>query len=237
MLNSMYLVGIIFFEGMDEAMGREFIDLFDHWADHYDLTVQGHDEEYKEVFQSYDAILEAAAERSYGTVLEFGAGTGNLTEKLLRRCSSVYAVEPSSGMRKRFKKRGLDAVLLEGDFLQFPQIPVQLDTIVSTYAFHHLTDAEKERAIALYSTLLEENGQIIFADTVFQDEETRKQIEADAEQAGYMKLLQDLQSEYYTTLNVLGRICGTHGLAVSFQHLNRYVWLMHAKKESASSDA
>ena len=214
-------------------MGREFIDLFDHWADHYDLTVQGQDEEYKEVFQSYDAILEAVAERSYGTVLEFGAGTGNLTEKLLRRCGSVYAVEPSAGMRRLFEKRALDAVLLEGDFLQFPQIPAQLDTIVSTYVFHHLTDAEKERAIALYSTLLDENGQIIFADTVFQDEETRKQIEAGAEQAGYMKLLQDLQSEYYTTLNVLGRICRNHGLAVSFQQLNRYVWLMHAKKESS----
>ncbi|CAM4377806.1 class I SAM-dependent methyltransferase [Paenibacillus alkaliterrae] len=213
-------------------MGREFIELFDHWADHYDLTVWGHDEEYKEAFQSYDAILEAVAERSNGTALEFGAGTGNLTEKLLRRCSRVYAVEPSTGMRKQFEKRGLEAELLEGDFLQFPLIPDQVDTIVSTYAFHHLTDAEKEQAIALYSTLLVENGQIIFADTSFQDEEARKQIETDAEQAGHMKLLHDLQNEYFTTNNVLERICKTHGLAVSFEQLNRYVWLMHARKES-----
>jgi len=213
-------------------MGREFIDLFDHWADHYELTVGGHDKEYTEVFQNYDAILEAVAERSCGTALEFGAGTGNLTEKLLRRCNGVYAVEPSTGMRKEFEKRDLKAVLLDGDFLQFPSIPEQLDTIVSTYAFHHLTDTEKEQAIALYSTLLGAGGQIIFADTIFQDEDARKQIENDAEQTGYMKLLKDLQSEYYTTLDVLEKICRTHGLAVSFEQLNRYVWLMHAKKES-----
>ncbi|WP_169088158.1 class I SAM-dependent DNA methyltransferase [Paenibacillus sp. PL91] len=212
-------------------MGREFIDLFDHWADHYELTVQGQDEEYTEAFHGYDAILEAVAERSKGMVLEFGAGTGNLTEKLLKRGASVYAVEPSAGMRGIFEKRGLDAVLLDGDFLQFPSIPVKLDTIVSSYAFHHLTDAEKEQAIAYYSTLLEAGGQIIFADTVFQDEDARKQFESDAEQAGYLKLLHDLQSEYYTTLDVLEKICKVYGLAVSFQQLNRYVWLMHARKE------
>jgi putative AdoMet-dependent methyltransferase len=216
---------------MCEAMGREFIDLFDDWADHYELTVQGQDKEYMEAFQGYDAILDAVAERAYGTVLEFGAGTGNLTEKLLKRGASVYAVEPSVGMRGKFEKRGLEAVLLDGDFLQFPSIPDQLDTIVSTYAFHHLTDAEKEQAIASYSTLLGAGGQIIFADTVFQNEEVRKQFESDAEQAGYLKLLHDLQSEYYTTLDVLEKICKHYGLSVTFQPLNRYVWLMHARKE------
>ncbi|OBZ07823.1 class I SAM-dependent methyltransferase [Bacillus sp. FJAT-26390] len=213
-------------------MGREFIDLFDHWADHYELTVQGQDEEYSEVFQGYDAILEAVAERSYGTILEFGAGTGNLTEKLLRQSSTVYVVEPSAGMRAQFEKRGLNAVLLDGDFQQFPTIPVKLDTIVSTYAFHHLTDEEKERAIAFYSTLLGESGQIIFADTSFENEEARKQTELAAEQAGYTNLLKDLQSEYYSTIDLLERICKAHGLEVVFRQLNRYVWLMHATKET-----
>lgn len=213
-------------------MGREFIKLFNHWSDHYDLTVFGHDEEYREVFEGYDAILEAVAERAYGTAIEFGVGTGNLTEKLLRRCDKVYGVEPSRGMRAQFKKRGLEAVLLNGDFLQFPPVPDNIDTIVSTYAFHHLTDEEKEQAIHLYSSLLGENGQIIFADTVFQDEQARKQTEDYAAQQGHIHLLKDLQSEYYTTLNVLERIFSREGFTVTFQQLNRYVWLIHAQKTS-----
>lgn len=39
-------------------MGREFLSLFDHWAESYDETVSGHDEQYEEVFRRYPAILK-----------------------------------------------------------------------------------------------------------------------------------------------------------------------------------
>ncbi|MCA0756564.1 methyltransferase domain-containing protein [Paenibacillus sp. N4] len=213
-------------------MGREFIELFDHWADHYDVTVLGHDEEYREVFENYDAILEEVAELASGTVLEFGPGTGNLTEKLLRRGGSVYAVEPSPGMRAQFARRSLQAQLLEGDFLQFPDIPEQVDSIVSTYAFHHLTDEEKEQAVAHYAAMLGVGGQIVFADGTFRDEEAKRQLEEAARHAGHLNLVNDMRSEYFTTTGVLERICTNHGFHVTFKQLNRYVWLMHAVKKT-----
>lgn len=213
-------------------MGREFIELFDHWADHYDFTVLGHDEEYREVFENYDAILETVAELASGTVLEFGPGTGNLTEKLLLRGGSVYAVEPSPGMRAQFGRRGLQAQLLEGDFLQFPDIPEQVDSIVSTYAFHHLTDDEKEQAVAHFAAMLRAGGQLVFADGTFRDEETKRQLEEAAREAGHLNLVKDMRSEYFTTTGVLERICTEHGFHVTFKQLNRYVWLMHAVKKT-----
>lgn len=39
-------------------MGREFLSLFDHWADSYDDTVSGHDEQYKEVFHAVSGYFK-----------------------------------------------------------------------------------------------------------------------------------------------------------------------------------
>lgn len=211
-------------------MGTEFNKLFDEWSGHYDRTVTGHDEQYKEVFEGYENILEAVAVRASGTVVEFGVGTGNLTEKLLARGLRVYGIEPSEGMQAQFSKRGLAATLLEGDFLHYPVIAERIDTIVSTYAFHHLTDEEKGQAIGRYAAWLGDGGRIIFADTAFQDEAARQSIELAAEDAGFEELLKDLQSEYYTTLNVLKGLFEAHGFHVAFSPLNRYVWLMEAVK-------
>jgi len=211
-------------------MGTEFVGLFDEWSERYDLTVTGHDAQYAEVFEHYDDILEAVASRAYGTVLEFGPGTGNLTEKLLHAGRKVYAAEPSVGMRVQFQKRALDAVLLEGDFLHFPAIGGPIDSIVSTYAFHHLTDMEKDEAVELYSRLLRPGGKIVFADTMFVDEEARSSTEMAARKAGHTLLLNDLQTEYYTVLPTMKQIFEKHGFTPSFSRLNRYVWLMEAVK-------
>ncbi|AJY76900.1 class I SAM-dependent DNA methyltransferase [Paenibacillus beijingensis] len=216
-------------------MGREFVSLFDQWSEEYDRTVSGHDEQYREVFEHYGDILEAVASRSFGTVVEFGAGTGNLSEQLLRRGLKVYGVEPSQGMRAQIQKRNLDFVLLDGDFLHFPPIPEQVNSIVSTYAFHHLTDEEKEQALSIYSTLLGKGGKIVFADIAFRDEQDREKTEAYIAEKGHFDLLQDLQTEYSTTLDRLKSMFNRHGFSVSFGKLNRYVWLMEAAKGHTQS--
>src|SRR5699024_11705509 len=61
-------------------MSEHFNELFDHWSANYDDTVSGRDVEYKEVFKYYDDILQNIADRAFGSVLEFGVGTGNLTK-------------------------------------------------------------------------------------------------------------------------------------------------------------
>ncbi|MCK6257854.1 class I SAM-dependent methyltransferase [Fictibacillus sp. KIGAM418] len=211
-------------------MGREFISLFDEWAESYDQSVSGQDEEYKEVFDRYGEILEAVASRTTGTVAEFGVGTGNLTEKLLDAGRTVYGIEPSKGMREKTKARFADLQLFDGDFLAFPELPGEIDAIVSTYAFHHLTDKEKDSAIQLYSQILKENGKIVFADTAFINEADRQERYRIVKDQGYLNLLQDLQTEYYTTLEVLKEIFQKYGFEVSFEKLNTYVWLMEAVK-------
>ncbi|MBY6035379.1 class I SAM-dependent methyltransferase [Fictibacillus nanhaiensis] len=212
-------------------MGREFIELFDEWSSSYDETVSGKDQEYKEVFHNYDQILEAVVDRSGNIVLEFGVGTGNLSQKLLAKGKTVIGIEPSKGMREKALTRNPQLSLHDGDFLSFPVLNEKIDTVVSTYAFHHLTDDEKDTAIGRYSQLLEKDGKIVFADTAYLHDADKKERHEKVKKQGFLHLLQDLQTEYYTTLGVLEEIFKKHKFDISFLRLNEYVWLMEAVKK------
>jgi putative AdoMet-dependent methyltransferase len=76
-------------------MGREFIPIFSDWAAEYDETVAGKDEEYRAVFFKYEQLLAEIAEKAGRSVVEFGSGTGNLTQALLTQGKNVLAIEPS----------------------------------------------------------------------------------------------------------------------------------------------
>lgn len=211
-------------------MGREFVELFEHWSEYYDDTVSGHDEEYKEVFKYYEQILDEVVSRSHGHVVEFGVGTGNLTTRLLKAGLSVTGVEPSKAMRLKAKEKIADEVeIIDGDFLIFP-IPNKVDTFVSTYAFHHLTDEEKEKAIANYSNLLKTGGKIVFADTMYPSKEAHQQAIQKAKDSGHLNLAEDLATEYYTTIPFLKHVFEKHGFVVTFNQGNDFVWIVEAEK-------
>lgn len=211
-------------------MPEQFNELFDRWAESYDDTVSGSDVEYREVFRNYETILEAIAERSRGVVIEFGVGTGNLTEKLVQRGLEVFGIEPSQNMRKIARQKLPHVDIKKGNFLSFPMRTEHVDTIVSSYAFHHLTDEEKEQAIRLYSKILNENGKIVFGDTIFQDEKAKEAAYLQAKHNGFHRLAADLNSEFYTTIPWLEQVLEKYGFTVSFEQMNDFVWLMEAEK-------
>ncbi|WP_059171225.1 class I SAM-dependent methyltransferase [Bacillus sp. FJAT-27445] len=211
-------------------MGREFLDLFEVWAESYDDSVEGHDKEYEEVFKHYSRILDAVADKASGHVIEFGSGTGNLTSRLLARGLKVTGIEPSPAMRKIAESKLLGkAQILDGDFLSFPELDNPF-TLVSTYAFHHLTDEEKREAIALYGKILPNGGKIVFADTMYESSEAFKDAIRDAKEKGFQNLAADLEREYYTTIPVLKAILEENGFHASFSRCNDFVWLMEGEK-------
>jgi putative AdoMet-dependent methyltransferase len=212
-------------------LGLEFLDVFEQWADSYDESIDGHNLEYKAVFAGYEQILEAVTALSKGNVVEFGVGTGNLTKKLLDKSLNVTGIEPSVPMRKIAKtKLGTKVKILDGDFLHFPEI-ISIDTIVSTYAFHHLTDKEKDEAIAKYGKLLSKGGRIVFADTMFESVEDYNNAIVKAREDGLHNLAKDLETEYYTTIPLLRTILEKSGFTVSFKRCNHFVWLMEGEKQ------
>ncbi|WP_409301830.1 class I SAM-dependent DNA methyltransferase [Peribacillus sp. SCS-155] len=211
-------------------MGREFLNLFEEWSQSYDDTVEGHDIEYREVFKHYESILGSVAKRSKGHVLEFGVGTGNLTQKLVESGLSVTGIEPSPSMReKAIEKLKGKTEIIDGDFMEF-KAPGQVDTIVSTYAFHHLNDQEKAKAIGYYGNLLKTGGKIVFADTMYPSKEAYIKAISEAQDSGFYSLAKDLQTEYYTTIPFLRQVFEENGFVVQFDQCNSFVWILEAEK-------
>ncbi|TYR82329.1 class I SAM-dependent methyltransferase [Priestia megaterium] len=213
-------------------MGLEFLDIFEKWANEYDLTVEGHDEQYKDVFLRYEEILQDVADRSIGCVMEFGVGTGNLTKKLLENNRKVIGIEPSPPMRElALEKLGDKVQIVDGDFLHFDEQLLPVDSMVSTYAFHHLTDQEKEEAIRNYGKLLQCGGKIVFADTMFETKDVFQETILQAKKKNFFDLAEDLEREYYTTIPVLQTIFENNGFDVTFTRFNHFVWIVEATKQ------
>src|SRR5699024_12828718 len=91
-----------------------------------------------------------------------------------------------------------------------PESPLPIETIVSTYAFQHLTDLEKETAVKHFGEILPINGRIIFADTVFENEIAKEAAIVRAKDKGFTNLAEDLKREYYKTIDVLKNIFVMH---------------------------
>lgn len=210
-------------------MGREFVEIFDDWVHTYDDSVEGKDKEYGDVFENYEGILQATADLAIGPVVEFGVGTGNLTQKLLGRNLHVTGIEPNEAMRNATSAKLPELELHDGDFLDYP-MPKTVNTFTSSYAFHHLTDAEKAQAFEQYAKHLPVGGKVVFADTLFESSEIKEQIIEFEKSRAYSNLVEDLQREYYTTLPVLKELIEATGFTVNFTQLNKYVWLIDATK-------
>lgn len=211
-------------------MSEQFNELFDRWSADYDDTVAGHDLEYKEVFKYYHEILQTIADKAEGTVIEFGVGTGNLTEKLVKKGLNVIGIEPSNKMREIAQQKLPSTTIHKGHFLAFPSIDQPVDTIVSSYAFHHLTDEEKEQAIQGFGSLLNKGGKIVFGDTIFQSLTAKEQAYQRANDQHYYRLAKDLNTEYYTTIPRLDDLLRTHHFTSHFEQFNDFVWVMESTK-------
>ncbi|MFD1849969.1 class I SAM-dependent DNA methyltransferase [Oceanobacillus bengalensis] len=212
-------------------MGLEFIDIFEDWAEEYDKSVAGLDPQYAQVFANYKGILQEVVNLSSGTVLEFGVGTGNLSTLLIEAGHKVIGIEPSKAMRDVAKQKHPNLPVLDGDFIAFPKLRTSIDTIVSTYAFHHLTDDEKKIAVKKYHDLLLPGGKVVFGDTMFTSKEAKELIIEDARNKGHHDLVEDLNREYYPTIDVLHDMFTKHSFNVSFKQMNDFVWIMEAEKQ------
>ncbi|MFC7063085.1 methyltransferase domain-containing protein [Halobacillus seohaensis] len=211
-------------------MGVEFVDLFNEWASSYDDTVSGSDPEYKEVFEGYDKMLQELADLSVSPVLEFGVGTANLTKKIIAQNKVVVGIEPSEEMRRIANLKCPEAAIYAGDFIHFPALEMPIRSVVSSFAFHHLNDQEKRLVLKEYYDKLEIDGEIIFIDTLFRNEAYKNKLIQEAEQKGFLNLAQDLQTEYYSYQDDLEQMFLQLGFEVSFKQINKFAWLIQAKK-------
>ncbi|WP_414047222.1 pyridoxal-phosphate dependent enzyme [Macrococcus equi] len=210
-------------------MSLPFMDIFKDWATEYDNFVSGQDPEYHDVFINYDFMIEQAVKQATGTVVEFGPGTGNMTRKLLAKGLEVRAIEPSEEMAAIGEhKTGI--AFERGDFLHFKPEPA--DTFISSFAFHHLTDIEKDIALGKYAELLNDEGRVIILDTIFNSAAEKQEMITHYTSLGFNNLVEDLNREYYPLKETMMHIAERNGFDYEDVQLNHFAHLQVLKKKT-----
>src|ERR1039457_2673652 len=118
------------------------------------------------------AVLDAAAVRPGEVVVDLGCGTGQLSLPLAERGGRVLAVDVSQDMVDRLEEAAsrrdvtsLECAAVPIEDLELPERSV--DLVVSSYALHHLRDADKARLVSAIFTWLRPGGRLVVADMMF----------------------------------------------------------------------
>jgi ubiquinone/menaquinone biosynthesis C-methylase UbiE len=122
--------------------------------------------------QVLDQLVALSSPKPTDACVDLGAGTGFVTTALAPLVSSVLAVDISAAMSASLAEQaarcGLANVSAEvRDLREFQLPPNSVDLVVSSYALHHLTDADKRVLVARAADWLRPGGRLVIADMMF----------------------------------------------------------------------
>jgi SAM-dependent methyltransferase len=119
-----------------------------------------------------DRIVAIAAPVGGERALDVGSGTGLLALALAPTCDGVWALDVAPAMVEHLRwvlaGEGVANVYpLVGSAAALPQGDASVDLVVSNYCFHHLSEAEKRRALVEAHRVLRPGGRLVFGDMMF----------------------------------------------------------------------
>jgi 2-polyprenyl-3-methyl-5-hydroxy-6-metoxy-1,4-benzoquinol methylase len=118
------------------------------------------------------AVIAAANPKPGDLVIDIGCGSGLLTLPMAERGALVLAVDSSQAFVRqitdRAHERGLRATEVAAQPIEHLSLPAgSADLVVSSYAMHHLRNAEKDRLLAGAYEWLRPGGTLVLADMMF----------------------------------------------------------------------
>jgi SAM-dependent methyltransferase len=159
---------------------EEHADRFDAYADDYDRDKSDEYRACVSLVVEHAAgearnASEPATGRSPGAltpedvVLDLGTGTGAIALALAPVAGQVLGRDISEGMmaraREKARERGIENVEFDRGTFRQPNVAGPVDVVVSNFAMHHLSDAEKREAIAAIADL--DPRRFVLGDVMF----------------------------------------------------------------------
>ena len=207
---------------------------FDEWAGSYDADIYDTTRPDQFTFKDYDRVLDKVIDycdlpgNTYSRALDIGIGTGNLAGRFLSAGLAVTGIDPSEKMAEICRRKYPGITVMPGHFLDIPLPPQSIDLIVSSFAFHHLTPEEKERAVYEMKRVLRPGGRIVMSDPMFRNAAEREHIESSYRQAGKDEIPAEYADEFPGYFDDLKEVFTTAGFTFSGEQLNDSVWIIRA---------
>ncbi|WLR47967.1 MerR family transcriptional regulator [Halobacillus litoralis] len=207
---------------------------FDDQAKDYDNNIKTTGYHFN-VHKDYDEALKklhAWVDASHGERgVDIGAGTGNLTGLFLRQGIPMIAVDQSKEMLKVCTEKHPQTQTRLGHFLSLPLHDKAADFVVSSYALHHLTDEDKELALAEIDRVIGNSGRVVIADLMFKDASNREDVLRTYQESGNEEAVEAIKDEYYADRSRLIRWWENHGYDVKAYQFNPILHLLYAQKK------
>ncbi len=218
-------------------MDKDIVKIFNRWAHKYDNDIEIAEKQDDWLYRDYSKIMKTLVTKikkycppdSKKTIIDIGAGTGNLLLSASKYGYSIIGIEPSEKMRFCIKNKGFCGQIIAGDFLYLPFKPSTIDIIVSSYAWHHLLPEEKIKSISIMKQVLKRNGVIIIADLMFASERAKQRLLSKLKREKKFNLIADIESEYYGDIQILSAEFSRQGFNFYCRKLTKLVWLIEAQ--------
>jgi len=212
-------------------MKSKFAQKFNHdpIANDYDNNVQNED---NPVRKGYGDLMKWIKEKTKESniLIDLGCGTGNTTNQI-DFAKKIYCVDISQNMldlaKKKLKNNG-NIVFIKSDLLGFFdnfKNDKQIDTIISTYAIHHLTQEEKHLLFEKAFNFLPKGGKIIFGDLMFKSKKYENKMKNK-----YHDLVDDFDDELYWYIDDESKKLKSVGFKIEVKRFSDLSWGIYGTK-------
>ncbi|MFE1626816.1 MerR family transcriptional regulator [Brevibacillus reuszeri] len=205
---------------------------FNHIADKYDeLVTRDHDGFNTHAFYNeiLDQVVKAVAPRSGEFGLDAGTGTGNLASRFSKKGVHMSGFDQSPQMLLQCRRKSPEVETKLGTFFAFPFLENDFDFVATSYALHHLTDDQKQLALAECRRVLKPGGRLIIADLMFVDQDHRSSHLDHLRRQGDDEAISQILDRCYADRSRMLAELDSLGFVTEVKQLTTYVHLIWAK--------
>jgi putative AdoMet-dependent methyltransferase len=200
-------------------------------ADRYDERVEIESDDYlrENYYKILDRVIALAELKNGMKVLDIGVGTGLLTERLPKGLSN-FGIDVSEKMLKKAEEKNLPIRLEKGSFLDIPFADNEFHKIISTFAFHHLSPVEKEKAFMEMDRVLLEKGIIVIGDYMFKNKIQKSEVVNKFIKEDRKDMLLEIEDEYFMDISNAEKFLRSLNYNVIYERASVLTWILKAKK-------
>lgn len=198
---------------------------FDQQALTHDERVLHNDKEYKDYEEALRLIFQWVKPRGGEKGLDMGTGTGNLAQIFMQNGIPMSGVDQSKEMMKQCQSKHPHMDIKLGNFLAIPYMDNQFDFVVTSFAFHHISNEQKLLALNEMRRVLKSHGRICIGDLMFDNEAAQEQYMNELKENGRLTMMQD---KHYALCSSLLTWFDDHGYITKHTKLNELLYVVYA---------